>query len=154
MAEEVEVSGVITYETTAVSTGDFKVFLAEPVYDDSYDIVIDQVLTDQAFELDVTSLAYSTSVGYHTLNIEWIVSQEFSEDDYLQVTFNTDIPADLVAAGDTIQQWVQFGLDRDTTGLMQTVACNIGDSLKESRTYFGLDEFSAETSTDYTRMNT
>ena len=47
MAEEVEVAGVWGYVTSAVSSGTFKVFLSEPVYDESYDEeYAEQIMTD------------------------------------------------------------------------------------------------------------
>jgi len=44
------------------------------------------------------------------------VSQEYDEDDYLVMMFNADFPSDIVDG--SIQQWVQFSMDRDTTGYM------------------------------------
>ena len=64
LAEEVEdtTTGTWSWSTNALTSGTFKVFLAEPVYDDSYDETFsDQVVTEQSFELDVS--ADASAVG-------------------------------------------------------------------------------------------
>jgi len=104
------------YETTAVSTATFKVFVSEPVYDDSYDMdYAEQIMTDQVQELDISGSSNADAIGgYQSFQIEWIVSQEYNEDDIIVMTFNADFPSDIVDG--SISQWVQFASDRDTSG--------------------------------------
>lgn len=61
--------------------------------------------------------------GYQSFTVEWIVSQEYTEDDYLQITLDLDYPTDLAESADYVVQYAQFNLALDTSGASETVMC-------------------------------
>lgn len=61
--------------------------------------------------------------GFQNFAIEWIVNQEYSEDDYLMITLSLDYPTDLASTDDILVQYAQYSSALDTTGASETIVC-------------------------------